>query len=439
MTKTYFPFVEKVNYEGTESNNPLSFKYYDPDKMVLGKKMSEHLRVSVCMWHTMGWQGNDAFGANTFTREWKTGSDITRAKNHVDAVFEFARKLNAPFISLHDEDILPFEHTRLTDFFKNLDEMVDYVGKKMDDTGIGLLLGTANLFSLPCFASGAATNPDPEVFTFAAAKVKNMMEKTKTLDGQNYVLWGGRDGYNSLINTNLSQELDQLGRFVSMVVNHKHKIGYKGALLIEPKPCEPTKHQYDFDVATVYGFLAKYGLENEVKVNIEANHATLAGHSFEHEVAYACALGILGSIDANRGDPQNGWDTDQFPNSINELSFVLQELLAHGGFDRGGFNFDSKIRRESMEIEDLFYSHIGGMDALAKSLLVAERMIQDQFLKNVRDERYKGWSGDTGRAILQGEYSLDQLSQIATQIDKVPTPVSGRQELRENQYNRYVW
>jgi D-xylose isomerase (EC 5.3.1.5) len=291
---TYFHQIEPIKFEGKASSNPMAFKYYDPDKLILGKKMAEHLRVSVCLWHTLCWQGRDSFGDDTFNRPWHRGSQLEQAQSRVDAAIEFTSKLNAPFISFHDEDILPFRHDTIQHFFSELDHMLDYVGEKMQSRGIGLLLGTSNLFSHPCFTSGAATSPYPEVFAFAAAKVKNMMEKTKALNGQNYVLWGGRDGYNSLLNTDLPRELDQLGRFVSMAVEHKHKIGYTGALLIEPKPCEPCKHQYDFDVATVYGFLQKYGLEKEVQVNIEANHATLAGHSFEHEVAYACALGIWG-------------------------------------------------------------------------------------------------------------------------------------------------
>jgi xylose isomerase len=309
----------------------------------------------------------------------------------------------------------------------------------MKKTGVKLLWGTANLFSHPRFMGGAATNPDPEVFTFAAAQVKKALEITQRLGGANYVLWGGREGYETLLNTDMKREMDQLGRFMNLVVEHKHKIGFKGTILIEPKPHEPTKHQYDFDTATVYGFLKKNGLENEVKVNIEANHATLAGHSFDHEIAMADALGIFGSIDINRGDPQNGWDTDQFPNSVDELSLAMFEVLRAGGMGTGGFNFDAKLRRQSMDRVDLFHAHIGGIDTLARSLLAAADMVEAGTLDAMREARYAGWDGELGRAILSGATSFEALAGRVAAGEIDPRPVSGRQELYENVVNRHIW
>lgn len=434
----HFSLIDQINYEGPNSRNPLAYRFYNPTQEVLGKPMHEHLRISVCMWHTFCGNGRDMFGDATYNHLWLNNqTSLESAKQKVDAAFEFVTKLKVPFLSLHDSDITPASQN-LKDFINNFSRMTDYVVRKMDETGIGILLGTSNLFSNPIFAAGVSTNPDPDIFAYAATKVKYAMEGVKRMNGQNYVLWGGREGYDTLLNTDLKRELDQLGRFVSMVVEHKHKIGFKGALLIEPKPCEPAKHQYDYDVATIYGFLKRFGLENEVQLNLEANHATLANHSFEHEIAFAFALGLFGSIDANRGDPQNGWDTDQFPNETRELAFIIARLIENGGFTKGGFNFDAKLRRQSLDPEDLFYAHIGGIDTLAKSLLIAEKIIKDNFLSNIRDKRYAKWDSNLGNAIMENKMNLNDLSEHIIKNDIQPSPVSGQQELLENQANYYV-
>jgi xylose isomerase len=439
--REYFKFIDSIKYEGSDSKNPFAYRFYNPEQIVLGKSMEEHLRISVCLWHTFCGSGNDMFGDSTFCRAWNYSnnpSDIMEmAEQRIDAAFEFVSKLNVPFISFHDADITP-PASNLKEFVNLYSRAIDYVQKKMGQTGIGLLLGTSNLFSDPCFAAGVATNPDPDVFAYAAAKVKSAMDGVNRLNGQNYVLWGGREGYDTLLNTDLNREIEQLGRFVSMVVEYKYKIGFKGALLIEPKPCEPAKHQYDYDVATVYGFLKKFGLEKEVQVNLEANHATLASHSFEHEVAYACALGIIGSIDANRGDYQNGWDTDQFPHDIRELSLVMARLISHGGFEKGGFNFDAKLRRQSVNLEDLFYAHIGGIDVLAKSLLIAEQLIRDNILASITEKRYEQWNNELGKSILHEKIGLDELSKYVLDNNISPYPKSGHQELYENMINYYI-
>jgi xylose isomerase len=355
-----------------------------------------------------------------------------------DAAFEFFAKLGTPLYCFHDFDMAP-PGTNLNTSRANLYRLVDRAGEKMQETGIGLLWGTANLFSHPRYAAGAATNPDPEVFTYAAAQVRNALEATHRLGGANYVLWGGREGYETLLNTRMRQEADQLARFLELVANHKRSIGFQGTLLLEPKPQEPTKHQYDYDCATVHGFLDRYGLADEYKLNIEANHATLAGHSFHHEVAYAVDHGIFGSIDANRGDPQNGWDTDQFPNSVEDLAPAVYEILKGGGFTTGGFNFDTKLRRQSMDRTDLFHGHIGGIDTLARALFVAQALIEDGVLDRTRDERYAGWNRDLGRRIMGSDTDLASLADEALRSDLDPTPVSGRQEALENHVNRVIW
>ncbi len=368
-----------IPFGGLDSQEPLSFKVYEPDRLVLGKRMEDHLRIAVCLWHSFNWPGSDVFGMGTFDRPWLSPDvdPMTAANNKVEAAFEFLSKLGVPYFCFHDRDVAPegssFKETRA-----NLETVVDQIEGHMSATGLKLLWGTANLFSHPRYAAGAATNPDPDVFAYAAAQVKVMLEATHRLGGANYVLWGGREGYETLLNTDLAREETQFARFLEMVAEHKRQIGFKGTLLIEPKPQEPTKHQYDYDCATVHGFLVRHGLDGEYKVNIEANHATLAGHSFHHEVAYATANGIFGSIDANRGDYQNGWDTDQFPNSVDELSLALYEIVKSGGFTTGGFNFDAKLRRQSMDRTDLFHGHIGGIDTLARALLVAADMIENQ-------------------------------------------------------------
>ena len=434
---SYFAEIAPITYKGPDSTDELSYRFYDKDRVVLGKRMEDHLRFAVCFWHTFSWAGHDIFGAGTFQRPWLAGvMDSQAAATKRAEGFDFIKKLGVPFYCFHDVDVMAVaadakEHT------KYLAEAVDDLERLQGETGIKLLWGTANLFSHPRFHAGGATNPNPEVHAFAAMQVRQALDATKRLGGSNYVLWGGREGYETLLNTNLKQELDQLGRFLTLVVEHKHKIGFKGTILIEPKPHEPTKHQYDFDTATVYGFLKAYGLENEVKVNIEANHATLAGHTFEHELAMATALGIFGSIDANRGDHQNGWDTDQFPNSVEEMTLALIEVIRAGGFTDGGFNFDSKVRRQSVDAADLFYGHVGAIDVIAKGLLNAAALIEDGRLDAARNERYAGWNTDLGQQIAKG--SLADIADLALAKDLNPKPRSGGQERLENLINRFCY
>ncbi len=441
MGDVFFSEVkEPIRFGGLDSTNPLAFKVYDPDRLVLGKRMEDHLRIAVCLWHSFNWPGSDVFGSGTFDRPWLDArlDPMIAARAKLEAAFEFIDKLGVPFYCFHDRDIAP-EGRTFAETKAKLDAMVDEAAGHMSRTGIKLLWGTANLFSHPRYAAGAATNPDPDVFAYAAAQVKVMLEATKRLDGANYVLWGGREGYETLLNTDLAREEAQLARFLSLVAEHKHRIGFKGTLLIEPKPQEPTKHQYDYDGATILGFLERHDLDKEYRLNLEVNHATLAGHSFQHEVAYAVAHGIFGSVDANRGDYQNMWDTDQFPNSVDELSLAVYEILKAGGFTTGGFNFDTKLRRQSMDRTDLFHAHIGGIDTLARSLVVAAGMIESGALERLRAERYAGWSGDLGRSILSRGGELETLATrvFAGEID--PRPVSGRQELLENVVNQQIW
>ncbi len=436
---SYFANIPAISYEGTQSKSPFAYRYYDADKLVLGKSMRDHLRWAVCYWHTFAWPGNDIFGAGTFERPWKPGEPVTQelAQIKLDAAFEMFSKLQAPFYCFHDVDAIA-DYKNIAGYSRELDVIADKMAAKIEQTGVQLLWGTANLFSHPRYAAGAATNPNPDVFAWAAHQVRSMLEVTNRLGGANYVLWGGREGYDTILNTDIGHELDQLGRFMNMVVEHKHKIGFKGAILIEPKPHEPTKHQYDRDTATVYGFLKRYGLENEVKVNIEVNHATLAGNSFEHEIATANALDIMGSIDINRGDPQNGWDTDQFPNNVAETTLAMYHLLEGGGFDTGGFNFDAKVRRQSVDAEDLIFAHVGGVDVLARSLLAAAAMIEDGELKGFVDQRYAGWRSELGNKVMNGSAALDEVADYALKSDLEPRPISGRQEHLENLINRFA-
>jgi xylose isomerase len=434
---SYFHHIAPIRFEGADSPNDLAFKHYDRDRIVLGKRMEDHLRFAVCYWHNFVWTGLDPFGGATFERPWfQGGSPMELARLKADAAFEFFAKLGAPYYCFHDRDVAP-EGATPRESQENFQRIVDVLGEKQAATGMKLLWGTANLFSHRRFMSGAASNPDPEIFKRAALQVRDAMDATLKLGGENYVLWGGREGYETLLNTRLGQEMDQLGRFLNMVVEYKHKIGFKGAILIEPKPREPSKHQYDFDTATVYGFLVRYGLEKEVKVNIEANHATLSGHSFEHEIATAGALGILGSLDMNRGDPQLGWDTDQFPHNVPETALALYHVLQAGGLGSGGLNFDAKVRRQSIDAADLFHGHIGGMDVCAQALLVAEKMITDGRLKAAVDARYAGWDQPEGQDILQGRRSLEQLADEVLAKNTDVAPVSGRQEVLENLVNRF--
>jgi xylose isomerase len=437
----FFPDVTgPIPFGGLGSRDPFSFKVYDPDRTVLGKRMEDHLRIAVCLWHSFNWPGSDVFGVGTFDRPWlqPDGDPMNAARAKIEAAFEFLAKLGMPFFCFHDRDVAP-EGRTLAESTANLHAIVDDIERHMARSGRRLLWGTANLFNHPRYAAGAATNPDPEVFAYAAAQVKVMLEVTHRLEGANYVLWGGREGYETLLNTDLAREQAQLGRFLSLVVEHKHRIGFPGTLLIEPKPQEPTKHQYDYDAATVYGFLVRHGLEDEVRVNLEVNHATLAGHGFQHEVAQALALGIFGSVDVNRGDYQNGWDTDQFPNSVDELSLAIHEILAAGGFTTGGFNFDTKLRRQSLDRNDLFHGHIGGVDTLARALLTAADMLEHRTLQEHRAQRYAGWDGELGTSILSGSASLVDLEERVTRDGVDPNPVSGRQELLENLVNQRIW
>ena len=436
---TYFSDISPIAYEGPESSNPLAFKWYDKDRLVLGKRMEDHLRFAVCYWHSFCWNGFDPFGYDgTFERPWQQVNDpMAAARLKADAAFDFFARLGAPYYCFHDRDVAP-EGSTPRESVKYLHEMVDVLQAKQAQTGVKLLWGTANLFSHRRFMSGASTNPDPEIFALAALQVKEAMDATLKLGGENYVLWGGREGYETLLNTRVGHELDQMGRFLNMVVEYKHKIGFKGAILIEPKPREPSKHQYDFDTATVYGFLARYGLDKEIKVNIEANHATLSGHSFEHEIATAIDVGIFGSIDMNRGDMQCGWDTDQFPNNIPETALALYLILQAGGFTTGGLNFDAKVRRQSLDAEDMFHGHIGGMDVSARALLIAEKMITDGRLARHVDARYAGWNEAFGQDLLGGRLGLDQVAARALERNQDTRPASGRQELLENLLNSYL-
>jgi len=422
-----------------EQTKPVTYRWYKPEKKVLGRSMAEHLRFAVCYWHSFVWPGTDPFGGETFLRPWHAegGDAMKQAREKADVAFELFRLLKAPFFTFHDRDIAP-EGATLRESNLNVRRIGEVFEKKMASSGVKLLWGTANLFSHRRYMSGAATNPDPEVFAYAAAQVKNVLEMTHELKGENYVLWGGREGYETLLNTSIARELDQLGRFLSLVIEHKHKIGFKGMILIEPKPGEPTKHQYDYDVATVYGFLKRYGLEKEVKVNIEQNHALLAGHSFEHEIAMASALGILGSIDMNRGDEQLGWDTDQFPNNLPQMALALYHILKAGGLGSGGLNFDSKLRRQSIDPDDLIVAHAEAMDLCARALLVAEKMIKDDKLGKHVDKRYAGWDGKLGRDILSGKQSLSQLAALVEKKKLEPQPRSGQQERLEALVNRYI-
>src|SRR5580658_1714266 len=426
-----FSSVEPVRFEGPDARSEFAYRVYDKDRVVLGKRLEDWLKPAVCYWHSFNWPGADIFGGGTLTRPW-IGPQVTQemADMKLDAAFDFFSRLGVPYYAFHDVDAMASAAT-LKEHEKSLRTIEAGMAKKIETTGVKLLWGTANLFSHPRYAGGASTSPDPEVFAWAAAQVRCALETTHRLGGENYVLWGGREGYDTLLNTDLSRELDQYARFLSMVVEHKHRIGFKGAILIEPKPFEPTKHQYDHDVAAVYAFLQRYDLTKEVKVNIEVNHATLAGLDFEHEIAAARAFGIFGSIDINRGDPRNGWDTDQFPNNAQDLVPSLVQLIEDGGFKTGGFNFDAKLRRQSVDPADLYLAHIGGMDTIARALLAAADVVREGGLRRVREQRYQGWSGELGRRIDNGEFNLRTLADHAAETGLDPKPRSGRQELAE--------
>lgn len=436
MTQNFFGRTDPIAFQGPGSIASLAFRHYDKDRVVAGKRLEDHLRFAVAYWHSLAWPGTDPFGGETFLRPWMgAGDPMVLARHKADVAFEMFRLLEVPFFCFHDRDAAP-EGATLAQSVRNLDAIGDVFAEKMAQARVKLLWGTANLFSHRRYMAGAATNPDPDVFTYAAGTVKAVLDLTHRLNGANYVLWGGREGYETLLNTDMRRELDQLGKFLSLVIDHKHRIGFKGTILIEPKPKEPTKHQYDYDVATVYGFLRRYGLEHEVRVNIEQNHAILAGHTFEHEIALAGALGIFGSLDINRGDPLLGWDTDQFAMNVPELALAFHELITIGGFSTGGLNFDAKIRRQSIAPDDLLHAHAASMDACAQAFSIAARMIEDGALTTPMAERYAGWQSVEGKAILAGKRSLADLAARAETLD--PQPRSGRQEMLEGIVNRYL-
>ena len=430
----FFQGIPAITYEGPASTNEFAFRHYNPDEIVLGKRMEDHLRFAVAYWHSFAYEGHDPFGGRTFQRPW-FGDGMALARLKADVAFEMFDILGATFYCFHDADVRP-EGATFAESTRNLQEITDYLGEKQATHKTRLLWGTANMFSNRRWMSGAATNPDPDIYAYAAATVKANMDATHKLGGANYVLWGGREGYETLLNTDLRAERDHAGRFLQQVVDYKHKIGFKGAILIEPKPQEPTKHQYDYDVATVYGFLKQFGLEAEVKCNIEQGHAILAGHSFEHELALAASLGILGSIDMNRNDYQSGWDTDQFPHNHAEMAVAYYEILRAGGLTTGGTNFDAKLRRQSLDPADLILGHVGGMDTCARALKAAAALLADGSLEALRAERYAGWQSDKAKAMLQGTLEAAAARVSAERLE--PQPRSGKQERLENLWNRFV-
>lgn len=433
----YFKNIGKIKFEGESSNNPLAFKYYDPEKIVSGKPMKEHLRFAMSYWHTLTGEGSDPFGTGTMERPWNELSGLEKSKLRADIGFELMEKLGVEYFCFHDLDIAP-EGDSLKEKNENLDEMVAYIEGLMKKTGIKCLWGTTNAFTHKRFVHGASTSPNADVFAYAAAQVKKAMEVTQKLGGENYVFWGGREGYETLLNTNTELELDNLGRFLQMAVDYKEKIGFTGQLLIEPKPKEPTKHQYDFDTSTVIGFLRKYNLQDHYKLNIEANHATLAMHTFEHELNMARINGMLGSIDANQGDLLLGWDTDQFPTNIYDAVLAMIEVLRNGGIAPGGLNFDSKVRRGSFEMDDLFYAYIAGMDTFAKGLLIADQIVSEGKFDKLMKDRYSSYESGIGAKIVSGEVGFEELAEYALELGEIKN-TSGRQELLENILNQYIY
>lgn len=437
-TRAHFPNIPAIPYEGPTSKNPLAFRHYDPDEVIDGKTLSAQMRFSIAYWHSFRGVGSDPFGPGTIRRPWEQGKDaLSVAKTRMDAAFEFFTKIRAPFWCFHDRDIAP-EGDTLAESNQNLDALVEHAKALQKATGVKLLWGTANLFSNPRFMNGAATNPDAHVFAYAAAQVKKALEVTQELGGENYVFWGGREGYETLLNTNLKREQDHLAAFLAMAVQHARRIGFKGQFLIEPKPKEPTKHQYDFDVASGIAFLRTYGLEKAFKFNIETNHATLAGHTFTHEIEVAAAAGMLGSIDANSGDPLLGWDTDQFNTDVKELTLAMVSILRAGGLGKGGFNFDAKLRRPSIDLEDLFYAHIGGMDAYTLAFKTARRILADGEFARLLAERYASYDSGYGSNIERGKTTFVELEKLVLTKLGEPTPRSGRQERLENLLNTYL-
>ena len=432
----YFPNIETIRYEGPTTENPFAFRHYNADEMVLGKSMKDHLRFAVAYWHTMTQDGSDPFGAGTFIRTWKTNDPMQTSKNRVDAFFEFLSKLGAPFFCFHDADIAP-EGNSLQEYFHNIDEITDMIQKKMDETGVKLLWNTANMFTNPVFVHGAASSCNADVFARAAAQVKKGLDIGKKLGASNYVFWGGREGYETLLNTDMKFEQDNIARFFHMAVDYAQKIGHNVPFLIEPKPKEPSKHQYDFDAATAMAFLQKYNLDPYFKLNLEANHATLAGHTFEHEVAVARAYNALGSLDANQGDLLLGWDMDEFPTNVFDATLVMVEVLRNGGIAPGGFNFDAKVRRSAFEMDDLFLGHIAGMDTFARALKAAAKIQEDGFFDKILEKRYASYRSGVGAAIVAGKEDLESLSTYALAHDNI-TNESSHIEYIRNCLNDYL-
>ena len=435
--KEFFPGIGKIAFEGPQTDNPLAFRYYDAQKLVHGKTMKDHFRFAVAYWHSFCNTGGDPFGPGTKHFGWDVKSDaVGRAKDKMDAAFEFITKMGIPYYCFHDVDLVD-EGATIAEYESRMQAITDYAKDKQKASGVKLLWGTANVFSNPRYMNGASTNPDFSVVAYAGTQIKNALDATIKLDGENYVFWGGREGYMTLLNTDMKREQDHLARFLTMARDYARKQGFKGTFFIEPKPCEPTKHQYDFDCATVIGFLRHYGLDKDFKINVEVNHATLAGHTFQHELQTAADAGMLGSIDANRGDEQNGWDTDQFPYNINELVECMLIILEAGGFGGGGVNFDAKTRRNSTDTEDLFHAHIGGMDNFARALLVADKILTHSPYKTFRKSRYASFDDGQGKAFEDGKLSLEDLRTYAQQHGE-PKQTSGRQEWLENLVNRYI-
>lgn len=436
-TKTYFPSVGKIQFEGVKSDNPFAYKWYDSKRVINGKTMEELFRFAVSYWHTFCGTGGDPFGPGTKAFPWLTAKDpVQQAKDKMDAAFEFITKLGVPYYCFHDIDLID-EGDSLAQYESHIQQIVEYAKEKQKASGVKLLWGTANVFSNPRYMNGASTNPDFAVVAHAGTQVKNALDATIALGGENYVFWGGREGYMTLLNTNMKRELDHLARFLTMAKDYARKQGFKGTFFIEPKPCEPTKHQYDYDSATVIGFLREYGLDKDFKLNIEVNHATLAGHTFQHELQVAADAGMLGSIDANRGDYQNGWDTDQFPMNLNELVETMLVILEAGGFAGGGVNFDAKARRNSTDLEDIFHAHIGGMDAFARAAIIGEKILQESPYRKFRTDRYASFDSGQGKAFEEGKLQLEDLRSFAL-ANGEPKQTSGRQEWLENIINQYI-
>lgn len=435
--KEYFKGIGQIRYEGPESKNPFAYRWYDETKVIAGKTMKEHLRFAVAYWHSFVGNGSDPFGGPTHIFPWDVKTDpVEKAKDKMDAAFEFITKINFPYYCFHDVDVVEYGNN-IAENERRLQALVDYAKQKQTASGVKLLWGTANLFSHRRYMNGAATNPDFHVLTHGAAQVKAALDATIALDGENYVFWGGREGYMSLLNTNMKREQEHLATFLHAAKDYARKQGFKGTFFIEPKPCEPTKHQYDYDAATVIGFLRQHDLLKDFKLNLEVNHATLAGHTFQHELQVAVDAGLLGSMDANRGDYQNGWDTDQFPTDINELTEAMLIILEAGGFGGGGINFDAKIRRNSTDPADLFYAHIGGVDTFARALVTADRILTESDYKQLRKQRYASFDSGEGKAFEEKKLSLEALRDYAAQHGE-PAVISGRQEFMENLVNRYI-